>query len=87
MQTMMRMSKRMAIAAAVTALFAGCSMGNPFMARPDAGGKPVVWNCAMIQMSSPPKYACPDGKTYTAFQLRDFRQNAENRQANTVAVK
>jgi len=28
-------------------------------------------------MSSPPRYGCPDGKTYTAFQLRDFRLGTE----------
>lgn len=83
----MNMSKRMAIACMAAALFAGCSTNNPFIAPQRAGGKPVVWNCAMIQMSSPPKYACPDGKTYTAFQLRDFRQNAAKHDGNTVASK
>ena len=27
----------------------------------------------MVQMSSPPRYACTDNKTYTAFELRDAR--------------
>ncbi|HKV56127.1 MAG TPA: hypothetical protein VJN94_15955 [Candidatus Binataceae bacterium] len=58
-------------------LFAGCAMTNPFLTAPNASGKPTVWDCAMVQMSSPPKYACTDNKTYTAFQLRDFRQGPE----------
>jgi hypothetical protein len=62
---------------------AGCSMDNPIMAPMEANGKPLVWSCSMVQMSSPPKYACPDGKTYTAFQLRDFRIGADK----TIASK
>ena len=52
-------------------------MENPFMATASANGKPTVWDCAMVQMSSPPKYACTDNKTYTAFQLRDARLGPE----------
>lgn len=54
-------------------LFAGCAMNNPFAAPAGMTGKPVVWDCSMIQMASPPKYACSDDKTYTAFQLADNR--------------
>jgi hypothetical protein len=61
------------VLAAAAALFAGCGMTNPFMTAPNANGKPIVWDCMMVQLSSPPKYGCPDGKTYTAFQLYDFR--------------
>jgi hypothetical protein len=82
-----KVSKRVAIASMAATIFIGCAAGNPFSTPRNASGKPVVWNCSMIQMSSPPKYACPDGKTYTAFQLRDFRQNATKHGENTVASK
>jgi poly-beta-hydroxyalkanoate depolymerase len=55
---------------------AGCSISsldNPFAVTANANGKPTVWDCAMVQMSSPPRYACTDNKTYTAFELRDAR--------------
>ncbi len=55
------------------AAFAGCAMDNPFVATQNASGKPTVWDCMAVQMSSPPRYACTDNKTYTAFQLRDLR--------------
>jgi hypothetical protein len=62
-------------------MLAGCSLSNPtdnpFFAARNTDGKPTVWECALVQMSSPPKYACPDNKTYTAFQLRDFRLGTE----------
>ena len=64
----------------VSAILAGCSMGNfenPFMASANANGKPTVWDCSVVQMSSPPRYACSDNKTYTAFQLRDARLGVE----------
>lgn len=83
----MRVTRRLTIVCMAAALSAGCSMGSPILAPRSAAGKPVVWNCSMIQMSSPPKYACPDGKTYTAFQLRDFRQKAAKSGSNTVANK
>jgi hypothetical protein len=28
-----------------------------------------VQDCAIVAISSPSRYACPDGKTYTSFQL------------------
>jgi hypothetical protein len=66
------------IGAALAALaISGCASANPFYVPESANGKPLVWDCAMVQMSSPPKYGCSDGKTYTAFQLRDFRTNPQ----------
>jgi hypothetical protein len=64
----------------------GCAGANPFVVSESAGGKPLVWDCAMVQMSSPPKYGCADGKTYTAFQLRDFRTNPGS-DASPIASK
>jgi len=59
------------------AMLAGCSSenptDNPFTFTRYASGKPTVWQCALVQMSSPPRYGCPDDKSYTAFQLHDFR--------------
>jgi hypothetical protein len=59
-------------------ILAGCSLSNPtdnpFTASmTTTNGRPTVWACAMVQMSSPPKYACSDNKTYNAFELRDAR--------------
>src|SRR5205823_3311854 len=60
----------------LSAMLTGCSLSNPTdnpfttsMSAPN--GKPTVWACTVVQMSSPPRYACSDNKTYTAFQLRD----------------
>jgi hypothetical protein len=65
----------------VASLLAACSLSNPndnpFFAKANADGKPTVWQCMLVQLSSPPRYACPDNKTYTAFQLRDFREGEE----------
>jgi len=55
-------------------LLAGCAMENPFIASSSPSDKPLVWDCSMIQMASPPRYACSDDKVYTAFQLADVRQ-------------
>jgi hypothetical protein len=78
----------LSVLASVASIFAGCflivpsdpasKMGNP-AGRPfttdlvAANGKPLVWFCAPVQMASPPRYACGDNKTYTAFQLRNTR--------------
>jgi hypothetical protein len=74
------------LAACAAAALAGCAMDNPFLVARNANGKPTVWDCAVVQMSTPPRYACTDDKTYTAFQLRDFRQ-ASNPSANSLADK
>ena len=69
------------IVGCISTLLTACSLNNPtdnpFTTARNANGKPTVWDCAVVQMSSPPKYACPDNKTYTAFQLRDFRLGVE----------
>jgi len=69
-------------------------MNNPYVGNPGGkpfttsmntpNGKPLVWDCSPVQMSSPPRYACGDNKTYTAFQLRDARLGVEE---PTVAGK
>jgi hypothetical protein len=70
----------------LSAVLAGCSLSyptdNPFTASMTAANdKPTVWSCAMVQMSSPPRYACSDNKTYTAFELRDARLDLTAEQA------
>ena len=79
---------RLSVIGCVAAMLAGCSISNPtdnpFTVKANANGKPTVWDCAMVQMSSPPRYACSDNKTYTAFQLRDARLGVE---APNVASK
>ena len=66
-------------------MLAGCSLNyptdNPFRVTPNADGKPTVWNCSVVSMGSPPRYACWDNKAYTAFQLKNFRLGA-----NTAAA-
>ncbi len=72
---------RLSVIGCIVAMLAGCSISNPtdnpFTVKANANGKPTVWDCAMVQMSSPPRYACSDNKTYTAFQLRDARLGVE----------
>jgi hypothetical protein len=75
----------LSVIASVSATLAGCSLSNPGskvgnpMGYPfttdmvASNGKPLVWDCSVVQMASPPRYACGDNKTYTAFQLRDDR--------------
>jgi len=63
--------------------YVGNPGGEPFTASMgNSSGKPLVWDCTPVQMSSPPRYACGDNKTYTAFQLRDFRLGTETPVAN-----
>jgi poly-beta-hydroxyalkanoate depolymerase len=68
---------RFFVVGGVSAMLAGCSISNPtdnpFTVKANANGKPTVWDCSVVQMASPPRYACSDNKTYTAFQLRDAR--------------
>jgi hypothetical protein len=72
---------RLALLGCGAAILGGCSMSNPtdnpFVVTHNASGKPTVWDCMAVQMSSPPRYACSDNKTYTSFQLRDFRLASE----------
>jgi hypothetical protein len=70
------------LVAYIVGVICGCSLSkptnNPFAASMSApNGKPTVWACALAQMTSPPKYACSDNKTYTAFELRDARLGVE----------
>jgi len=73
--------RRLFVLGCISAMLAGCSLSNPtdnpFTVKANADGKPTVWDCSVVFMASPPRYACSDGKTYTAFQLRDFRQGTE----------
>jgi hypothetical protein len=72
---------RLSVIGCVLAIIGGCSLSNPtdnpFTVKPNADGKPTVWDCSVSQMASPPRYGCPDNKTYTAFQLYDFRLGTE----------
>jgi hypothetical protein len=72
---------RLFVIGCVVAMLAGCSISNPtdnpFTVTANANGKPTVWDCSVVQMASPPRYACSDNKTYTAFQLRDARLGVE----------
>jgi hypothetical protein len=67
---------RLSLIGGIAVLLAGCSIhdvDNPFTVTTNAKGKPTIWQCALVKMATPAEYACPDGKTYTASQLRDFR--------------
>jgi hypothetical protein len=83
--TLTQLMRACAILCALTAL-AGCSIqnptDNPFTVQPNANGKPTVWKCTVVQMASPPRYGCPDNKTYTAFQLYHFRTDTDTSMAS-----
>jgi poly-beta-hydroxyalkanoate depolymerase len=67
---------RLPVMAGITVLLAGCSIhdvDNPFTVTTDANGKPLIWQCSLVKMATPAEYACSDGKTYMASQLREFR--------------
>jgi len=67
---------RLSIIGGMAVLLAGCSMrdvDNPFMVTTNPNGKPTIWQCTLVKMATPAQYACADGKTYTASQLREFR--------------
>jgi hypothetical protein len=72
---------RLSLVGCAAAMLGGCAIGsptdNPFVVTHNRNGKPTVWDCMAVQMSSPPRYACSDNKTYTAFQLRDLRLASE----------
>jgi hypothetical protein len=72
---------RLFIAVCVSAILTGCSLSNlidnPLPVNANANGKPSVWDCSLVQMSSPPRYACSDNKTYTASELRAARLDTE----------
>ena len=73
----LRRAIRLAVIGCAFGMLTACSLSNPtnnpFTVKANANGKPNVWECSPVQMASPPRYACKDNKTYTAFQLRDFR--------------
>ena len=77
---------RLLVIGLVAALVAGCSiydyLDNPLSVAANANGKPTVWQCAIVKMASPPEYACSDGKTYTASQLRELRLGTGTPNAN-----
>jgi hypothetical protein len=72
---------RLSVIAGITVLLAGCSIHdveNPFTVTTNAnGGKPLIWQCSLVKMATPAEYACSDGKTYTASQLREFRLSTD----------
>jgi hypothetical protein len=88
----------LSVIASASATLAACSLSNPGskvgnpMGYPfttdmvASDGKPLVWDCSAVQMSSPPRYACGDNKTYTAFQLRDIRLAKEAAPVSTTPV-
>ena len=64
----------------VAVLLAGCSMRdveNPFTVTANDNGKPTIWQCARVKLATPAEYACSDGKTYTASQLRESRLSTD----------
>lgn len=87
LRRLMRLSAIGCIAAMLTGCWISNPVNNPYVGNPAGkpftasmntpNGKPLVWDCTVVQMSSPPRYACGDNKTYTAFQLRDARLSVE----------
>jgi hypothetical protein len=78
---------RLLVIGCVAVPHAGCSIfdyiNNPFTVPVNANGKPTIWQCTLVKMATPAEYACPDGKTYTASQLRDFRLGTEAPNVNS----
>jgi hypothetical protein len=71
---------RLSVIAGIAALLAGCSIrdvANPFSVTTNANGKPQIWQCSLVKMATPAEYACSDGKTYTASQLRESRLSTD----------
>jgi poly-beta-hydroxyalkanoate depolymerase len=71
---------RLSLIGGITLLLAGCSIhdvDNPFMVTTNANSKPTIWQCSLVKMATPAEYACADGKTYTASQLREFSLKAK----------
>ena len=69
---------RISVVGCISMMLAGCSLSNPTnnpFTTPmvASNGKPMVWDCSVTYMASPPRYACGDNKTYTAYELRDAR--------------
>ena len=63
-------AKVMACALAASALaMSGCAD----MSVLSSGPPPRVEDCALIGQTTPSKFVCGDGKTYTAVQLADIR--------------
>lgn len=52
----------------------GAAMAN---GKP-TGPPPNVQDCEVIGQGSPNKFICPDGKTYTSFQLSRMRSSYKN---------
>jgi hypothetical protein len=71
---------RLTVIGIIMVMLGGCSMRDvesPFTVTPNANGKPTIWQCALVKAATPAEYACPDRKTYTASQLREFRLSAD----------
>jgi hypothetical protein len=66
--------------AGCTALLPQSGWGPP---PPDA--PELVQNCGVVTISSPTRFACPDGKVYTTFDLEKMRLAWETAQ-NTEAM-
>ena len=52
---------------------------------PPTTAPPLVSQCGIVGISSPTRYACPDGKVYTSFALEKMRlawETAQNTQTN-----
>ncbi len=74
MKASLRMPGVLTTTFALTVIVAGCSTASD----PNA---PVVQDCGIVAISSPPKYAC-GAKVYTAFQLAKMRaDNAQKYQS------
>jgi hypothetical protein len=77
---------RLAVIGGIAVLLAACSIhdvDDPLTVTSNANGKPTIWQCTLVKMATPAEYACPDGKTYTASQLRDFRLGPDAPTATT----
>jgi hypothetical protein len=56
---------------------------------PPPSAPPLVQDCGIVGISSPTRYACPDGKVYTSFALEKQRlawETAQNTEAHPANI-
>jgi hypothetical protein len=66
----------------------GCTISTTRYGWPGSyapAGVPNAQDCVPFGFGQPTKFACAGGKVYTAHQLKDLREKAENGSKSTVA--
>jgi hypothetical protein len=67
------------VAGALLLGLSGCTISTTNHGWPGSyapAGVPNAQNCVEFSFGQPSKYACKDGKVYTAWQLKELREKA-----------